>query len=133
MLARLGPTDQGGGTHTVGGGVSSRGRGEASSGRPLWALPAVTEPHDLAATVGLVGGSAGLSASGVYRPSLPHAGLGLFDHVVGGGVVAFMIDAVWAKRSPTVTVTVPSLGPLFPSCSTATVTDAVVEGKFAGR
>ena len=96
MLARLGPTDQGGGTHIAGGGVLSIGEDgpKRSSGRPLWSLPAVTEPHEFAATVGLVGGSAGLSASGEHGPRLPHPRLSVFDHAERGGVATFVIDAV---------------------------------------
>ena len=94
MLARLDPTDQGGETHIDSGGVSSRGRAKRSAARPLWSLPTVTEPHELAATVGWVGGSAGLAASGEHGTRLPHPRSGVFDHAERGGVAAFMIDTV---------------------------------------
>jgi len=95
MLARLDPTDQGGETHIDGGGVSSGGRAKRSAARPLWSLPTLTEPHELAETVGWVDGSAGLvAASGEHGSRLPHPGTGVFDHAERGGVAAFVIDAV---------------------------------------
>ena len=98
MLARLGPADQGGGTHTAGNGVLSVGGqrtvrlvGRSGRGQLDRTLRACSDSQS-------VGGSARLSASGEHGPRLPHPRPGVFDHAERRRVATLVIDAVSVEQ-----------------------------------